>query len=255
MHNVNLQDYDHRSAPVLAIGTDYQDGYVLPRHSHRRAQLLYGGRGVMEVFTDEGTWIVPTHSAVWIPPGIAHEVRMMGVSTRSLYIEPASQPRLSANCEVIRVSPLLRQLLLSAVEIGPEYAPDSRAGRLMALVLAEIGAARLMPLTLPMPKDVELHQLCSDFAQAPDILTRARDWAASLNKSERSFTRFFRQQTGQSFASWRTQACLMVAILRLGQGHSVTDVALTLGYDSPSAFSAMFKTVLGESPSQYLKRN
>ncbi|WP_336368082.1 AraC family transcriptional regulator [Marinobacter sp. C2H3] len=254
MRNVSLQDYDHWPAPVLAIGTDYRDGYLLPRHSHRRAQLLYGGTGVMEVFTDDGTWIVPTHSAVWIPPGVAHEVRMMGVSTRSLYVEPAVQPRRSASCEVIRVSPLLRQLLLSAVDVGPEYTADSRDGRLMALILAELGAATLMPTTLPMPKDPELHRLCEAFAQRPDILARARDWAACINKSERHFSRFFRQQTGLSFAAWRGRACIMDAIVRLGRGDSVTDVALTLGYESPSAFSSMFRKVLGEAPSTYVRR-
>ncbi|MFP8965194.1 AraC family transcriptional regulator [Pokkaliibacter sp. CJK22405] len=254
MQNVKLQEYDHLPTPVLAIGTDYRDGYLLPRHSHRRAQLLYAGTGVMEVFTDEGTWIVPIHSAVWIPPGIAHEIRMMGVSTRSLYIEPAFQPRHSTGCEVIRVSPLLRQLLLSAVDIGAEYENDSREGRLMALILDEITASPVMPLTLPMPKDSQLHQLCADFGKAPSILTRPQDWALQLNKSERNFTRFFRQQTGQSFGTWRTQACLMQAVVQLGQGAGVTTVALSLGYDSPSAFSTQFKNVLGISPSQYFQQ-
>jgi AraC-like DNA-binding protein len=34
----------------------------------------------------------------------------------------------------------------------------------------------------------------------------------------------------------------------------VTSVALDLGYDSPSAFSAMFHRALGSTPRRYLQR-
>ncbi|MBA76853.1 MAG: AraC family transcriptional regulator, partial [Tistrella sp.] len=34
---------------------------------------------------------------------------------------------------------------------------------------------------------------------------------------------------------------------------TVTNVALDLGYDSPSAFTAMFRRILGASPRDYLR--
>ena len=40
------------------------------------------------------------------PPNGHAETRMLDVSTRSLYIEPAAAPRQSQQCEVLRVSPL-----------------------------------------------------------------------------------------------------------------------------------------------------
>ncbi|WP_163367758.1 helix-turn-helix domain-containing protein, partial [Enterobacter hormaechei] len=36
-------------------------------------------------------------------------------------------------------------------------------------------------------------------------------------------------------------------------GEPVTNVALDLGYDSPSAFSAMFRRIMGISPREYLR--
>lgn len=44
----------------------------------------------------------------------------------------------------------------------------------------------------------------------------------------------------------------MLALPRLAAGESVTRVALDLGYASPSAFTRMFRRVLGVSPSEYL---
>ena len=35
-------------------------------------------------------------------------------------------------------------------------------------------------------------------------------------------------------------------------GRSVTQVALDLGYDSPSAFSSMFKRRLGKTPMEFI---
>jgi hypothetical protein len=46
----------------------------------------------------------------------------------------------------------------------------------------------------------------------------------------------------------------MEALVRLAQGHSVLRVALDLGYGSHSAFSAMFRRVMGVAPSDYFRR-
>jgi len=68
MRNVRIDDIDHVTRTVIAIGTDYPPGHLLPMHSHRRAQLLYGATGVMHVFTQQGNWVVPPQHAVWLPP-------------------------------------------------------------------------------------------------------------------------------------------------------------------------------------------
>jgi quercetin dioxygenase-like cupin family protein len=91
-----LDSFDATDRPVLAIGTDYPPGTLLHTHSHRRAQFLYGATGVMEVGTDDGAWVVPPQRGVWIPAGKPHRVRMLGVSTRSLYIEPRAVRRARA---------------------------------------------------------------------------------------------------------------------------------------------------------------
>jgi AraC-like DNA-binding protein len=75
--------------------------------------------------------------------------------------------------------------------------------------------------------------------------------ARQVGMSRRTFTRLFRQHTGISFVAWRQQACLMSAVVRLGNGEAITRVATDLGYSSPSAFTSVFRRVLGAAPSQY----
>lgn len=70
--------------------------------------------------------------------------------------------------------------------------------------------------------------------------------------SRRAFTRLFRREVGTSFALWRQQACLLAAVTRLAQGQSITTIAYDLGYGSPSAFTALFRRILGVPPTRYL---
>ncbi|MGE8413169.1 MAG: AraC family transcriptional regulator [Pseudomonas sp.] len=254
MRNISIDQLDQTPRPVLAIGTDYADGQRLPRHRHRRAQLLYGATGVMQVGTDLGNWVVPPQRAVWIPPGVEHEVLMLGVSTRSLYIEPAAAPLDSSSCRVIGVSPLLRQLLLEAVEIPLEYDQRGRDGLLVELLLQELQRCRPLPLHIPLPAAGALLELCQAFLACPDIHQSPQRWADHLHVSLRTFNRSFRQQTGMSFIQWRQQACVVQALARLAEAQSVTRIALDFGYDSPGAFSTMFRRVLGQPPTLYLNR-
>ncbi|ARP88503.1 AraC family transcriptional regulator [Bordetella genomosp. 9] len=254
MRNVALHTVDRVRRPVLAIGTDYAPGTLLDFHSHRRAQFLYGMTGLMEVDTDDGAWVVPPYAGVWIPAGKRHRVRMRGVSTRSLYIEPAAAPRSTSRCEVLLVSPLLHQLLLASADMPARYDAQGRDGALALLLLHEVRSAQTLPLFAPLPAQPALAALCRAFLAQPHIRVAPQEWAAWLNKSPRTFSRFFRQQTGMSFGAWRQQACLMAALSHLSRGAPVTRVALELGYDSPSAFTSMFRKALGQTPSAFAGR-
>ncbi|MFN0098373.1 MAG: helix-turn-helix domain-containing protein [Gemmatimonadaceae bacterium] len=76
-------------------------------------------------------------------------------------------------------------------------------------------------------------------------------WARSIGAPRRT-ERLFTEQTGLSFGRRRQQARLQHALRRLAEGDRVTSVALACGYDSPSAFSAMFRRALGANPRDYL---
>lgn len=251
MRNVSIDELDDTPRVVVAIGTDYAHGHLLARHTHRRAQLLYGATGVMQVRTHDGSWVVPPQRAVWIPAGVAHEVLMLGVSTRSLYIEPEAVD-LGRQCQVIDVSPLMRHLLMEAVEAPLNYDEAGRDAVLMDLLLHELARSTHLPLHIPLPVEPRLLGLCQAFVQQPNARQSPRQWADQLHISLRTFNRLFRQQTGLSFSQWRQQACVVLALARLATGTPVTRIALDCGYESPAAFSTMFRRILGQAPSVWL---
>lgn len=251
MYNISINKLDQTPRAVVAIGTDYNYGQVLDWHSHRRAQLLYGMTGVMHVEVAQGTWIVPPQHAVWIAADIPHRVVMLGVSTRSVYIESEQLLRLSS-CEVISVSPLLRELLCAAADLPLEYELSGRDGLLVELVLAEIKAANNLSLLLPMPTDKTLRKSCAQFLQQPDIKQSTLTWAKKHHKSERSFIRWFKEQTGVVFSFWKQQACVTYSLALLIEGTPVTQVANLCGYDNPAAFATMFKRIMQYPPSTFI---
>lgn len=245
-------DYEDVPRPVVGIGNDYPPSFELAEHQHRRAQFLYAASGVVAVSTPEGAWVAPPERAVWIPAGTPHSVRMVGaVQTRSVLIEAAACPSLGGACRVVAVSPLLRQLLVCAAEVPVEYDEAGRDGLVMQLLVAEIDRAPIIPILVPFPRHAALAAQCHGFLEAPRVSATIDEWADALAMNRRRFTRLFRRETGMSFAEWRQQACLSVALPRLAAGEPVTAVALDLGYEGPANFSTMFKRVLGAPPSRY----
>ncbi|MFE7402885.1 AraC family transcriptional regulator [Streptomyces sp. NPDC057557] len=250
MKNVSLVDVDHVDRVVLPIGTDYPPGHVLDWHEHRRAQFLYGATGVMVVDTAEGSWTVPPERAVLIPAATRHRVRMLGVSTRSLYIEPDVIPWWPVTCTVVDVPPLLRELLLAAVEFEIDYSLSGREGSIAALLLHEIAERAPLPFHVGIPAAADLARLCREYLAAPDAGVTNAAWAARAAMSERAFTRRFRSEVGDSPAVWRARARLLAAVPLLRTA-SVSEVGGRLGYASPAAFTAAFTRVFGMPPSRF----
>ncbi|MGE0973199.1 AraC family transcriptional regulator (plasmid) [Klebsiella sp. WOUb02] len=252
MRNVSIEDFDFMGRDVVAIGNDYARGFLLAPHKHRRAQLLYGATGQMHVSTRDGEWVVPPQHAVWIPPETLHAVKYFGVTTRSLYISPecAARVRYRSRCEVIGISPLLRQLLLEAVDVPPLYSSE-REHALINLMLLELAAMPAREFNIPLPQQPALLALCQTFLLAPNIHDPAKRWAKAMFMSDSTFRRHFLQQTGMSFSLWRQRACVFSAITLLITGKQINEVALLLGYDYGSSFATMFRRVTGQPPSFY----
>jgi len=245
-------EYDRIPRPIVARARSYPPSFELEWHTHGRGQFVYAASGVLVLSTPYGAWVAPPERAVWTPAGMPHSVRMVGaVETRSVLLDEETARVLGKKSAVLSVSPLLRQLLIAAADLPLEYEIDGRDGLVMLLLAAELASAPRVDLSVPFPVSPKLAARCHAFLEAPDIHATIEQWCESLSMDRRAFTRAFRRETGMSFGEWRQQACLLVALPRLAAGESVTAIALDLGYDSPAAFSTMFRRLLGVPPSRY----
>ena len=260
MDNVELESLlkvESSLRPVAVLASDLAAGVRIAPHVHRRGQLLHAIHGVMIVRAPGGSWVVPQGRAVWVPAGVEHEIEATAgpVATRTVFIEPGflRGPELAA-CRVIGVTPLLRQLIVTAVDELPlDYPEGGREERLMNLIADEIERAPALGLHLPMPTAPRLASLCRAFLDNPAADASLADWARQAHLTEKTLARQFLKETGLNMGAWCRQARLLLSLPALAAGRSVLDVALSHGYDSPSAFSAAFRRAFGISPIQYVK--
>ncbi len=246
----------HEDLPqaVVAYGRDLGAGAVLPFHRHRRAQFVYASSGAMTVTTPSAAYVVPSQRAVWMPAGVMHRIDARSdVAMRSLYIETSEVTDLPAEVCVLQVAPLLRELVVAAVAAGTEYEPGSPQSRIMAVILDQIRIQPVVSLALPMPADPRLLRIVRSLIASPADQRDLGEWALQVGASKRTLTRLFPAQTGMSFGSWRQQRRLLRALELLASGNDVTTVALELGYENASAFIAMFRRCLGQTPARYLR--
>ncbi|MDB5804203.1 MAG: transcriptional regulator [Betaproteobacteria bacterium] len=245
-------DYMRVPRAVGAMAKDFPAGHVIPEDTHTRGQLLYAVAGVMSVHTEHGAWVVPPQRAVWVPPATLHTTRMSGnVAMRTLYVRKRECERLPPRCCVINVTPLLRELILRAVELPMYYEEAGPGGRVMALILDEMAAADMLPLHLPRAADARVFKVCEMLLSNPADTRGLADFGSAVGASERNLARLFLRETGMSFAAWRQQARLVVALEQLAQRAPIGRIAESLGYESASAFTAMFKKSLGVAPKDY----
>lgn len=241
--------------PVVAYGRDLAAGEILPWHHHKRAQLVYASTGVMNVSTPSATYVVPPQQAVWVTGGIDHQIEARtSVAMRTVYVDTEAATALPAQVCVLDVTPLLRELIVTAVDNGPSYDHDSPQGRIAGVILDQIREKPAASLTLPMPSEPRTLRLVQGLLKDPADNRDLAVLASDVGASKRTMTRIFPKETGLSFRDWRQRLKVHRALELLVSGKSVTTIATELGYDNTSAFIAMFRRCLGVTPAQYLQR-
>jgi AraC-like DNA-binding protein/mannose-6-phosphate isomerase-like protein (cupin superfamily) len=247
-------DVDGVARPVVAWGAAaVTKEWEHAQHQHRKAQLLYTVRGIINCQVEDGVWIVPPQCAVWIPGNLPHAARGSGeTECYCLFVDPDVVPDLPPTCCTLAVSPLLRELILKAAGLPRLYALKGPEGRLIATLLDELAVAPVEDLHLPMPRDRRLRILADLLLTDPTDKTSIGEWAIRIGMSERSMTRLLMQEIGMSFGRWRRQLHVILSLQRLSKGESVQTVALDLGYENASGFVTMFRKAIGKPPARYL---
>lgn len=222
-------------------------------HRHKKSQLILLIRGTLSCELEDRLWVVPPHSALWVPGGVLHNVKIASnIEGYNIFIDNHLTTKLPSNCCAISVTPLLRELLIRSANFPLLYPEGGAESHLVTLLLDEISTMPPCNLSLPMPKDPRLIKLAQIIVDFPGDRGTTQAWAKRVGLSERTMARLLARETGMSFGRWRQQMHLMLAVKWLGAGCSVQYVADNLGYQSASSFVTMFRKALGTSPTRYM---
>jgi AraC-like DNA-binding protein len=227
------------------------EGRDIPFHRHSRGQLTGALQGLISVGTERGRWVISAIHAVWIPPHSGHSMCSLGAFKGwSVFIDEACCRTLPDQPCILAVSGLLREAAARAstwadgpVGLGPHH--------LIEVIFDEIRTAPRALFGLPLPTDKRLLKITTAIAEDPADNRNLEHWAAWAGISTRTLSRRISEETGLSFTQWRQQARVLRALELLGAGMPVTTVALDMGYETVSAFTAMFRRVIGVTPTSY----
>lgn len=155
----------------------------------------------------------------------------------------------------MEISEFLRALIIEVVSFDRHLVAGEREIKIADLLITELRAMPTAPFSVLMPSDPRLLRVCKAITDDPSDQRDLDAWASYAAMGRRTFTRMFREETGMGLTTWKQQVRLMEAISLLDSGHSVTDIAFTLGYESVSAFIAMFRRFFGTSPTRYTRKS
>ena len=217
--------------------------------AHDRHQLTIAVDGTVCVENNFGSWIVPTGCGAWIPAGLRHSIEPQSAArVQTLYIWRAPSRGVGRTCAVLRDSPLLRELIGHICRLEVLRDADAAAKRLAAVVLDQIGEQRELPLFVPALRSPLAQRAAAALRSDPADTPRITDLANGLGVSDRTLERAFRADTGMTIGEWRQRTRIGHAIRLLAGGGTVKDVALEVGYETPSAFVTAFKRAVGTTP-------
>ncbi|MBB2964771.1 AraC family transcriptional regulator [Methylobacterium sp. R2-1] len=242
-----------RALVTYGIVSDTFGDFELEPHHHAKSQLLLVQRGALSCEVEGGLWIVPPQSAIWIPGGTVHAMKVTGAleGYAAFVAVDANEPPYPC-CRVVAVTPLLRELLIRCAGLPLLYDEGGANVRLTAVLIDELAAASAEDLHLPMPVDPRLRRVIDLMIASPSDRGTLDVWAGRAGMSTRTMERAIRRETGMSFGRWRQQLALMLAVKWLAGGSSIQQVAADLGYESIPSFVTMFRKALGAPPGRYM---
>ena len=245
---------DDAPRPVAVMARTLAAGHAIPLHMHRRGQLLHAVSGIMRVETAEAAWIVPPARALWLPAQWPHSVTMRScVEMRTVYIDASACEVLPQQPVLVEISGLLRELILALLEEPIDFAEAGRGGAIARLILTELARLQERRLEVPMPRDERALRIARALLDDSSIGHGLDQWASEAGASRRTLARIFRSETGLGFAEWRARLRAIDGLARLSGGASVAETAASVGYASPSAFSAMIRRIMGGAPRHLTK--
>lgn len=239
---------------AFADATHHEAGRVVEEHAHQEGQLLLVLSGTATVTAEEGFWLTPPGFGVWIPAHTHHgAVYSEASSLINLRFAPTVCQALSARCELVQVTDLLRELAHEVVRLQ-EVKDEVHTSNLMAQLIVHQARRpwKGSGLFVPHGKDRRLRTAINMIREAPGADIQLEELARQSATSGRTLARLFTHETGMSFRRWLEYFRVVCAIDRLAQGQSITETALELGYQSASSFTTLFTRVLGHPPKRYM---
>ena len=234
------------SDDLLWLCFDLGRGTEFDEHVHDVHQLSWTPTGVLRARIGHSRWSLPRTTALWIPAGTRHAVAATRqCSMVSAYIRPPRCPIEWPAPLALEVSAFVGELMTHLTD--PRITGDRRA-RVEQVLFDNLRPAESAPGRIEVPRDPAARRVAEALLDDPADRRTLADWSRVVPASRATLARRFAQETGLTFAAWRTAVRVDAAMDHLADRRTVAAIARRVGYRDTSSFISAFKRATGQTP-------
>lgn len=218
--------------------------------------LLYSLEGTLRLEALGKRWTLPPARAALIRAGHPITLSILSRLTTASVLFPShvmDTPR--DVLSVFDMTPLARELVTECRNWGKDAHPLSPYAQGIFKTLASVVsklAQSPSQCVLPAPKSEALAKAVALTEERFDQALNFEAIAGLCGQSPRALARRFANEMGMTWSQTLTRIRIIQAIERLATSDaSITNIALSVGYNSLSGFNAAFRDLTDMTPTQY----
>tara|TARA_R110001606_G_scaffold395664_2_gene568518 strand:+ start:137726 stop:138562 length:837 start_codon:yes stop_codon:yes gene_type:complete len=247
-----IKHFETMPQPIIAKIEYAHASHEIPLHTHPKGQLILAMHGYVTCEVSAKMWMVPAHSAIWIPANKVHSNRASdNAKLCHLFIDSTMQGMPQNTC-TLAITPLVKEMMCKLASDNQHYDLNSKTDRLAQVLFEQLIEMPIQPLDFVLSKHVVIQAMSQQLISRPSDRKTLPQWAEQFALTERTLARLIKNETGMTFGKWRTQLHIITSLQALSDKKSVQQVSELLGYESVSAFITMFKKVMKKSPMKYM---
>lgn len=253
---IDVPEVTQLPQPLMLYAQTLPPRHGFPLHVHNWHQFIYATSGTLVVHVQEALYVITPEQGIWVPQGTWHTTGTLnGARFRSLCLAQVPQLLVPPAFAVYAMSPLLKALIIELDHCGRDPQQRCYQHKIHALIYEQLCRLKPQEFRLPWPRHPQLQRLCESLYANPSDTRSLGEWGQQLGACSRTLLRHFERETGLTMRAWRQKLRLFLALEWIDHHNkSITQLAMDLGYASPSAFTSMFKTHLGLTPGEWRKR-
>lgn len=220
-------------------------------HAHPWGEFICNIAGAIEVKVGEHSLTSIQNYAIWLPPNVTHECLNHRSSKHlSLYVmSPFCLQMPHAPCS-LEVNELVRSIVNHIFQNPIQIPPNSADISLLRALNEQIALLPVVPNFLPQTTDNTLKKVLNYVQDNPGEKIGIDELANKFGMTAKTLNRKCQHTLGISMNHWRLRLRVLSATRLLESGEKVETVAFMMGYNTASAFIAMFHKITGKTPKQ-----
>ena len=279
--DINQNFYQELEMDSPYVNTHRDVSYIpelLQLHSHSFYEIIYCESGDIQYLIGDKRYSIRGGDIILVPPGISHrpiftDEIQKPYSRIVVWISTSYFNSIASICSDVLLQKIQEQehfllrtegtsykylgtFFKRGVQEASEMAPlwDVSLYGNTAMLLAHLGRAFMLKKSIiPIEKREEIDRIISFIENNYHEKITLEDTAKQFHISTSTLSKLFLSKLGISFYQFVTQRRLINSKLKIEEGSSMEETALTCGFGDYSAFYRAFKKEYGISPREYRK--